>query len=318
MALGRGHGSRPGLFAFPAQSNFSGVRHPLDWVRRAQGAGYDVLLDAAAYVPTSRLDLRRWRPEFVTVSWYKVFGYPTGVGCLLVRRDAMARLRRPWFSGGTIWGVSVQDAWHKLLASEAAFEDGTVNFLSIPDVTTGIDWINGIGLNLISRRVDILTTWLLQCLAGLKHSNGQPMIVPYGPPAGPGRGGTVTFNFLDPDGCLVDERAVSRDAAAARISLRTGCFCNPGAGERAFGLGGKAPGGGLVSRMVMRRGPRRPDLTTVDGYLRAVGLATGGAVRVSLGLVSTLADVESFLDFAERTYRDRMPDLSGLVPRMNC
>jgi selenocysteine lyase/cysteine desulfurase len=318
MALGRGHGSRPGLFAYPAQSNFSGARHPLEWVRRAQGAGYDVLLDAAAYVPTSRLDLRRVRPQFVAVSWYKVFGYPTGVGCLLVRRDAMAGLRRPWFSGGTIWGVSVQDGWHKLLATEAGFEDGTMNFLSIPDVMCGIDWINGVGPGLISRRVEILTTWLLQSLAGLKHSNGQPMILPYGPPAGAGRGGTVAFNFLDPDGSVVDERAVSRDAAAAGISLRTGCFCNPGAGERAFGLTRKAAGGSFARRAAMRRGLLRADMTTVDGYLQVVGLATGGAVRVSLGVASTLADVESFLDFAERTYRDRMPDLSGLVPRLNC
>jgi selenocysteine lyase/cysteine desulfurase len=318
MALSRGHGSRPGLLAYPAQSNFSGVRHPLEWVRRAQGAGYDVLLDAAAYVPTSRLDLRRVQPQFVTVSWYKVFGYPTGVGCLLVRRDAMAGLHRPWFSGGTIWGVSVQDGWHKLLASEAGFEDGTVNFLSIPDVTCGIDWINGIGLGLISGRADILTTWLLQSLAGLKHSNGQPMILPYGPPAGPGRGATVTFNFLDPDGRVVDERAVARDAAAAGISLRTGCFCNPGAGEWAFGLGGKAIGGSHLRRAVLRRGSPRPDLTGVDDYLRAAGLDTGGAVRVSLGLASTLGDVESFLDFAERTYRDRLPDLDGLAPRQNC
>jgi DNA-directed RNA polymerase specialized sigma24 family protein len=56
-ALGRGHGSRPGLFAYPAQSNFSGVQHPLSWVCQAQGAGYDVLLDAAAFVPANRLDL---------------------------------------------------------------------------------------------------------------------------------------------------------------------------------------------------------------------------------------------------------------------
>jgi hypothetical protein len=28
--------------------------------------------------------------------------------------------------------------------------------------------------------------------------------------------------------------------------------------------------------------------------------------------------VESFLDFAERTYRDRLPDLKGLAPRLNC
>jgi selenocysteine lyase/cysteine desulfurase len=49
-ALGRGRarGRRRGLFGYPAQSNFSGVQHPLTWVGDAQGAGYDVLLDAAA------------------------------------------------------------------------------------------------------------------------------------------------------------------------------------------------------------------------------------------------------------------------------
>src|SRR5204863_2143767 len=98
-AVGRGRG----LFAYPAQSNFSGVQHPLGWVDLTQAAGYDVLLDAAAFVPGNPLDLSAVRPEFVTVSFYKMFGFPTGVGCLLARRDALARLRRPWFSGGTIW-----------------------------------------------------------------------------------------------------------------------------------------------------------------------------------------------------------------------
>jgi selenocysteine lyase/cysteine desulfurase len=116
----------------------------------------------------------------------------------------------------------------------------------------------------------------------------------------------------------VDERAVSRDAAAAGISLRTGCFCNPGAGEWAFGLTRKAVGGTFVRRAIMRRGFLRSDMTTVDDYLGVVGLPTGGAVRVSVGLPSTLADIECFLDFAERTYRDRMPDLAGLSPRLNC
>ena len=66
------------LFAYPAQSNYSGVRHPLAWVSRAQERGWDVLLDAAAYLPTNRLDLSRCHPDFVAMSWYKVFGYPTG------------------------------------------------------------------------------------------------------------------------------------------------------------------------------------------------------------------------------------------------
>ena len=78
LGLGGGPGHVRGLFAYPAQSNFSGVRHPLAWVDHAQAAGYDLLLDAAAFAPTSRLDLGAVKPEFVTVSFYKMFGYPTG------------------------------------------------------------------------------------------------------------------------------------------------------------------------------------------------------------------------------------------------
>jgi len=47
------------LFAYPAQSNFSGVQHPLEWISQAQTMGWDVLLDAAAFVPTNRLDLSK-------------------------------------------------------------------------------------------------------------------------------------------------------------------------------------------------------------------------------------------------------------------
>src|SRR5439155_824095 len=92
----------PGLFAFPAQSNFTGVRHPLDLVELAHARGWDVLLDAAAFVPTSRLDLAAVKPDFVSVSFYKMFGYPTGVGCLLARTHLLGTLRRPWFAGGTV------------------------------------------------------------------------------------------------------------------------------------------------------------------------------------------------------------------------
>ena len=322
-ALARGRGGHPGLFAYPAQSNFSGVQHPLGWVRRAQEQGYDVLLDAAAYAPCNRLDLSAVRPEFATVSWYKVFGYPTGVGCLLVRRDALARLRRPWFSGGTIWGVSVQGGWHRMLDDEGAFEDGTVNFLSIPDVTTGLDWIDGIGIDLIHRRVSMLTGWLVDSLGRLKHDNGAPLIRLYGPADRSGRGGTVTFNFLDTGGRVIDERAVARDAAAANISLRTGCFCNPGAGEWAFGLSRKDVRGPWWSALTAG-GFSRQAVTTVDDYLTRIGLPSGGAVRVSLGVASNLADVEAFLDFAERAYAgrgaDRAADLAaaGLAPRLHC
>ncbi|HEY6494922.1 MAG TPA: aminotransferase class V-fold PLP-dependent enzyme [Trebonia sp.] len=298
-ALGHGHRSRPGLLAYPAQSNFSGVRHPLGLVERAQAAGYDVLLDAAAYVPTSRLDLSAVRPEFVTLSWYKMFGLPTGVGCLLARRDALSRLRRPWFSGGTITAVSVAGGWHQMSPGEAAFEDGTVNFLSIPDVTAGLDWLAGTGIDLIGQRTSILTAWLLDRLGRMRHSSGGPMARIYGPAGALDRGATVALNLLDPDGRIVDGRAVSREASAAGISLRTGCFCNPGAGEAAFGA--DARNLGAARRLLETQGGG------LDDYLSQAGLPPGGAVRVSLGVASTLDDVERFLDFAEASYRDRRP-----------
>ena len=155
---------RRGLFAYPAQSNFSGVQHSLDWIETAHEHGYDVLLDAAAYVPSNRLDLSVVKPDFVAVSWYKVFGYPTGVGCLIARREALGRLWRPWFAGGSVSVASALGDWHTLAGDEARFEDGTVNFLQIPDVESGLSWVNGIGIDLIHQRVMCLTGWLIGLL----------------------------------------------------------------------------------------------------------------------------------------------------------
>ncbi|MGD1218650.1 aminotransferase class V-fold PLP-dependent enzyme [Streptomyces krungchingensis] len=305
---GGAEGTRPrGLFAYPAQSNFNGVQHPLEWIERAQERGYDVLLDAAAFVPANTLDLARFRPDFTVVSWYKVFGHPTGVGSLIARREALARLHRPWFSGGTIYAVSAQAQWHVLADDEAAFEDGTVNFLAIPDVTAGLEWIDRIGMDRVHAHVTALTGRLLAGLRGLRHSDGSPMVRVYGPESVAARGGTVALNLLGADGRIVDERIVTRDSAARGISLRTGCFCNPGAGEAAFAL--------PLRRL---RSAARRRLGSLEDYLDLLGLPTAGAVRVSLGVSSQPRDIETFLDFVTETYRDRVPGVAGLAARVGC
>ncbi|MCP4693022.1 MAG: aminotransferase class V-fold PLP-dependent enzyme, partial [Desulfobacterales bacterium] len=116
------------LFAFPAQSNFSGVQHPLEWIEAARARGWDVLVDAAAFAPTNRLDPGRWKPDFVPISFYKIFGYPTGVGCLVARKKVLARPRRSWFAGGAVSAASIRGDAHFLYEGTAAFEDGTVNY----------------------------------------------------------------------------------------------------------------------------------------------------------------------------------------------
>jgi selenocysteine lyase/cysteine desulfurase len=284
--------ARPGghnLFAYPAQSNFSGVQHPLEWIERAQAQGWDVLLDAAAYVGTSRLDLGRWKPDYVAVSFYKMFGYPTGVGVLIARFPALQKLHRPWFAGGTITVASVQADSHVLASGAAAFEDGTLDYANIPAVATGLSFLSRAGMDRIRCRVGCLTSWLIERLLALRHDNGRPLVMLYGPREPGHRGATVTFNFCDPQGRLLDHELIEQQAGRRRISLRTGCFCNPGAGEVALGLSREE----LVGCF-----GQRPDGMTYEEFRTCIDDKGTGAVRVSLGIASNFADVEQFLRFA--------------------
>ena len=296
----------PNLFAYPAQSNFSGVKHPLEWIGAAHERGWDVIVDCAAFVPTSRLDLSIWKPDFVPISFYKLFGYPTGIGALIARRPALERLQRPWISGGTVVAANVQGEKVVPLSGHALFEDGTVNYLGIPAVEIGLRHIERIGMGTISTRVQALGTWLLDGLKRLQHSDGSPATCIYGPTNWERRGGTIAFNFLHPDGRPIDERYVDRVAAEHGVSVRTGCFCNSGAGETAFSISKDT----LI-------GAEFTDGMILDDYIELVGLPTGGAVRVSLGLATNFADVYRFMTLAEH-FRDLTEVPTDLPARLAC
>ncbi len=295
LEMSGGEGRR--LLAYPAQSNFSGVQHPLEWIALAQSKGWDVLLDAAAYVPSNRLDLSQVHPDFVSMSFYKIFGYPTGVGALIARRQALTKLRRPWFAGGTITVASVQGDRYFLHEGAEAFEDGTLDYLSLPAVEIGLRHIASIGYDTIHTRVACLTQWLLQQLTALRHSNGTPMVKIYGPVTGDRRGGTIALNFFDPCGHFVDHRRVEACANQVNISLRTGCFCNPGGGEVALGLSANELTTCFTGHQRM----------TIDDFRRCIDDHSTGAVRVSVGLASTFEDVYALITFA-RGLTDRSAD----------
>jgi molybdenum cofactor sulfurtransferase len=297
--LQTGAREHPRLFAYPAQSNFSGVQHPLEWVALARAEGWQVLLDSAAFAPTNQLDLSEVQPDFVPLSFYKMFGYPTGAGALLARREALASLRRPWFSGGTITIASVQGAgWHHLAPGHAGFEDGTVDYLGLPAVTIGLRHLTDIGIDAVHARVVSLAAWLLDELSALCHSNGAPMVRLFGPKTMDRRGATIAFYLLDPYGVVYDVQRVEELAGLERISIRTGCFCNPGDGEVAH----------RISRDEMAECFAEPEIpVTLLDCQRLIQDATGkvpNTIRVSLGLVSNFADVWQFMAFAEG-FRDR-------------
>jgi selenocysteine lyase/cysteine desulfurase len=282
----------PSLYAFPAQSNFSGVQHPLSLVEAAQQTGYRVLLDAAAFVPTNPLRLDVVKPDFVAISFYKMFGYPTGVGALVARREALAELRRPWFAGGTVEFASVQHRTHMLKAGAEGFEDGTPNFASIAALPDGFALLGEVGMDNAKRRVCQLTTMMLAELASLRYTNGRPMTQVYGPANSASRGGTVAFNVMDQCGRVVPYQAVERRALERGVSVRGGCFCNPGAAERAFGF----PGAETLSCM----NRARTEGFTIESFAACLGGDTAvGAVRASLGIASNANDIARLLEVVE-------------------
>ncbi|RMF78175.1 MAG: aminotransferase class V-fold PLP-dependent enzyme [Chloroflexi bacterium] len=280
------------LFAYPAQSNFSGVQHSLEWVEIAQAKGWDVILDSAAFAPTNRLDLSVVKADFIPLSFYKIFGYPTGIGALIARRSTVEKLRRPWFAGGTITVASVQGNAHFMAEDFAAFEDGTVDYLNLPAVKIGLEHIQKANIEVIHERVTMLTDYLLKQLTSLKHDNGSTLIKVYGPVTTEARGGTIAFNFYDPDNIIFDFQIIEGLASAANISLRTGCFCNPGAGELALN----------ITKVEIDACFADKDRMTFEQFAIAM-TSTGnnqevGAVRISVGIATNFKDVYTFVQFA--------------------
>src|SRR5579859_1803616 len=290
------------LFAYPAQSNFSGAQHSLDWIAEAKAKGWDVLLDAAAFAPTNRLDLSLVKPDFVDFSFYKIFGYPTGVGALIVRKEIVHKLHRPWYAGGTVACASVQGESHLLTPGPSGFEDGTVNYLSLPAVEIGLRHIEKIGIEKIHTRVMTLSAWLIDQLLSLRHSNGKPVLRLYGPAGIENRGATIEANYYDPDEKLIECHIVESLANAENISLRAGCHCNPGASEISLGF----------TEQEMVECLRDKERMSYEQFMEVVDSNKAGGVRASLGLVTTFEDVHRYVQFA-KTFVDRpVEGLSGV------
>ena len=233
------------------------------------------------------------------------------------RKTALAKLRHPWFAGGTVWGASVQGDGYVLLEGGEAFEDGTLNYLSLPAVEIGLRHLMMIGMDTIHERIRCLTGWLLEALLSLRHSNGTPLVQIYGPHTNHQRGGTIALNFLDPSGAIVDERVVERRANTFRLSLRTGCFCNPGAGEAAFHLSQETlrkifheEAQEALPKLLQGEGS-----VSWDALLADLGMQSGGAVRIRSVWSRTSPMCTGWYSLLELSW---IPSLPKAICRQDC
>jgi selenocysteine lyase/cysteine desulfurase len=121
-----------------------------------------------------------------------------------------------------------------------------------------------------------------------------------------GRGPTVAFHLLRPDGASIDERVCEQAAGRARISVRTGCFCNPGVAEQANGM----------TPALVHDALSQGDLLDVDGYLSRLRVYAQGAIRASVGPATDSADVDRLLAVCQDVIA--RPVHGVLAPRIGC
>ena len=141
--------------------NCSRTRGAVEFLRRAPSAGVD-RAGASAWLgrPARR---RRVRPNQQTgpersgtqTSWRSRFtrcsdGQPGWAACSPA--DTLAKLERPWFSGGTIVVAFVQREYYQSAPGAAHFEDGTVNYPNLPAVEIGVRFLDRISVGTIHIR----------------------------------------------------------------------------------------------------------------------------------------------------------------------
>ena len=288
-----------GLVAFPAQCNFNGFKYPLTLIEKFhRNPDTFVLLDASSFLSTSRLDLNIDKPDYICLSFYKIFGYPTGLGALIVSKKGAEKLVKKYYGGGTVNIALTRSNWHqKRNVIHERFEDGTINFLSIIALQSCFNFMeNLIGANFIdrvSRHVFNVGKYLYCQLKALKHHNNQPVVVFYHDTCFGDiktQGGIVNFNLRHADGSFVGFAEFSCIAALHSIILRTGCFCNPGSCQTHLEL---------TEEELMKQFSAGhicgDENDLVDGQ-------PTGSIRVSFGYMTTKENVDKLVQVIKECY----------------
>ncbi|KAL9005287.1 MAG: hypothetical protein Q9188_001913 [Gyalolechia gomerana] len=317
------HSPRLGLFAYPAQSNLNGRRLPLTWpggLRRSCHLSHRrvySLLDAAAFVSTSPLDLSdvSQAPDFTVLSFYKVFGFPD-LGALIIRKSSSPPLsRRRYFGGGTVemvtcttdsWHIKKQDGFHKQL------EDGTLPIHSIIALGSAFEVHEKLfgSLERISSHTSFLANKLYKGLSSLRHTNGLPVCVLYKEPDSSyedsrAQGPIVALNLRNSRGDWISNAEVEKLATIRNIQLRIGGLCNPGGVASFLDL---APWEMKRNFSAGQRCGNEDDI---------LGGKPTGVIRLSLGAMSNIRDVTAFIRFVHEFFvkHRHSPEPTSGIPR---
>ncbi|ELP94449.1 molybdenum cofactor sulfurase, putative [Entamoeba invadens IP1] len=288
------------LFAYPALENFAGVKYPLEWISKfkAEKTGKNnkwlVLLDTAAFLSTSELDLRKYPADFLVMSFYKIVGYPTGLGALIVKNSVLDLMQKSFFGGGTV--VMSDCDTHFCLLHESGcqrFEDGSLNFLSILALKYGLEEQDKFGVKHIKAHVMSIVDYVYDELSALKHSSGKQVVEIYGKHSSHDhsvQGPIINLSVKDKDGKYVGYNTVEDILTKAGFEVRTGSSCNPGACYGYLNVTSDE-----VKKFSLERSGCGDDHDIMDGKPL-------GGVRISFGFLSTFEEGYSLVQFFKKNF----------------
>lgn len=245
------------------------------------------------------------RPDFITLSFYKIFGYPTGIGALILRRDRLQYLQKRYFGGGTLLAGTADSDFliPKSIRSPDYFEDGTANYQGIVCLGPGFRFIKALGgMSSIQQYCGQKRQYLAQKMQEFYHPlTRKPLCCLYSfsnDVSNNRQGPTIAFNLYFADGNPIPFGLVGELANRANIQLRTGCFCNLGGCQEIL----------QISAEEMEINYYRGRYCSEDRDRAADVLQdkNTGACRISLGYGTTLEDCDKFLNFL-RLFLDRLP-----------
>ena len=141
-------------------SNVLGTVNPVkEMTAIAHAHGAKVLVDGAQSVPHRRVDVQDIDCDFLTFSGHKIYG-PTGIGVLYGREELLEKMP-PYQGGGEmIARVSFEKTTYERLPFK--FEAGTPDFVGSHALAVALDYVRGIGQDIIAAHEADLTHYAME------------------------------------------------------------------------------------------------------------------------------------------------------------
>ena len=141
-------------------SNVLGTVNPVkEMTAIAHAHGTKVLVDGAQSVPHRRVDVQDIGCDFLTFSGHKIYG-PTGIGVLYGREELLEKMP-PYQGGGEmIARVSFEKTTYERLPFK--FEAGTPDFVGSHALAVALDYVRGIGQDIIAAHEADLTRYAME------------------------------------------------------------------------------------------------------------------------------------------------------------